>query len=49
MLSTSTSKDIQDVVLGVEATTLSQRPDGTTHSLVGYFNESKSDFMNGRL
>ena len=49
VLGTSTSKDIQDVILRIESTPLRQGANGTTHSLISHFDEAKGNLVHGQL
>ena len=48
MLGTSTSKNAQNMILGVEAPGLRQRPDRPSHGSVGHFDESQSYIVDGQ-
>ena len=45
VLSTSPSKNIQDVILRVEPTPLSQGANRTTHGLIGHLDEAKGNLV----
>ena len=49
VLSTSPSKNIQDVILRVESAPLSQGADRTTHRLISHFDEAKGNLVHSQL
>ena len=49
VLSTSSSKHIEDMALRVESPVLGKLTDGSAHSFVGYFDETKSHFVHSSL
>lgn len=49
VLGASSSEHVEDVVLRVESPVLGQLTDGSAHSLICYFDETKSHFVYSSL
>ena len=49
VLSASPSENIQDVILWIKSTPLSQGADRTTHGLIGHFDEAKGNLVHSQL